>query len=74
MIAVSALSRGLGDAQGEILEPLTGVGTDISVTRPIVVEGDDGGGGGGGGRFGNLSEPELGISHGAPPRLAACLP
>src|SRR5919106_3681385 len=37
---VVALSRGLDDAQSEVLEPLTGVGTDMSVTRPIVVEGE----------------------------------
>src|SRR5919106_3334794 len=36
---VVALSNGLDDAQSEVLEPLTGVGTDMSVTRPIVVEG-----------------------------------
>ncbi|MGH9013584.1 MAG: ABC transporter permease [Acidimicrobiia bacterium] len=37
---VVALSNGLDDAQSEVLEPLTGVGTDMSVTRPIVVEGE----------------------------------
>jgi putative ABC transport system permease protein len=35
VVAVSALSAGLDDAQDEILEPLTGVGTDMSVSRPI---------------------------------------
>ena len=35
VITVSALSRGLDDAQAKVLEPLTGVGTDLSVTRPI---------------------------------------
>lgn len=37
---VVALSNGLDDAQSEVLAPLTGVGTDMSVTRPIVVEGE----------------------------------
>jgi putative ABC transport system permease protein len=35
VVAVSALSAGLDDAQDEVLEPLTGVGTDMSVTRPL---------------------------------------
>jgi ABC-type antimicrobial peptide transport system permease subunit len=35
VITVSALSKGLDDAQAKVLEPLTGVGTDLSVTRPI---------------------------------------
>ena len=39
VVAVSATSAGLDDAQDEVLKPLTGVGTDISVTRPINVEG-----------------------------------
>ena len=35
VVVVSALSAGLDDAQDEVLKPLTGVGTDMSVTRPI---------------------------------------
>jgi ABC-type antimicrobial peptide transport system permease subunit len=35
VVSVSALSKGLDDAQAKVLEPLTGVGTDMSVTRPI---------------------------------------
>ena len=35
VVAVTALSTGLDRAQARILEPLTGVGTDLSVTRPI---------------------------------------
>jgi putative ABC transport system permease protein len=35
VVTVSALSTGLDRAQAKILEPLTGVGTDMSVTRPI---------------------------------------
>jgi hypothetical protein len=30
VITVSTLSRGLDDAQAKVLEPLTGVGTDLS--------------------------------------------
>ena len=35
VVTVNALSHGLNDAQAKVLEPLTGVGTDMSVTRPI---------------------------------------
>ncbi len=35
VVTVNALSTGLDDAQAMILAPLTGVGTDMSVTRPI---------------------------------------
>lgn len=35
VITVTALSAGLDDAQDEVLEPLTGVGTDMTVNRPI---------------------------------------
>jgi putative ABC transport system permease protein len=52
VVIVGALSRGLDDAQSEVLEPLTGVGTDLSVSRPIAVPGDDTAGG----PFGQLSE------------------
>ncbi|HEX3304143.1 MAG TPA: ABC transporter permease [Thermomicrobiales bacterium] len=52
VIAVNALSTGLDRAQAKVLEPLTGVGTDMSVTRPIKITQ------GGGGPFGNLSRSE----------------
>jgi putative ABC transport system permease protein len=39
VVTVSALSAGLDEAQDDVLDPLTGVGTDISVTRPISAEG-----------------------------------
>ena len=59
VVIVGALSRGLDDAQEEVLEPLTGVGTDVSVSRPIVVPDDDGSAGGGAvGPFGQLPERE----------------
>jgi putative ABC transport system permease protein len=35
VVTVNALSTGLDRAQAAILEPLTGVGTDMSVSRPI---------------------------------------
>ena len=41
VVVVGALSKGLDDAQDEVLEPLTGVGTDLSVSRPIAVSDDD---------------------------------
>jgi putative ABC transport system permease protein len=35
VVTVNALSSGLDKAQAAVLEPLTGLGTDMSVTRPI---------------------------------------
>jgi ABC-type antimicrobial peptide transport system permease subunit len=73
VVTVSALSTGLDRAQAQILEPLTGVGTDMSVSRPVDFSPSQGGGfpqlseeerrqlqeENGGGRFGlrNLGEP-----------------
>ena len=73
VVTVTALSTGLDRAQAQILEPLTGVGTDMSVSRPIDFSPTEGGGfpelsekerqqlmeETGGGRFGlrNLGEP-----------------
>src|SRR5437588_5453751 len=37
VVTVSALSTGLDRAQASVLKPLTGVGTDMSVTRPIAI-------------------------------------
>jgi ABC-type antimicrobial peptide transport system permease subunit len=56
VVIVGALSKGLDDAQEAVLAPLTGVGTDLSVSRPIVVPGD--GGSRGGDPFGQLSPEE----------------
>jgi ABC-type antimicrobial peptide transport system permease subunit len=59
VVIVGALSKGLDDAQEQVLEPLTGVGTDLSVTRPIVVPDDDGPArGGAGDPFTQLSDRE----------------
>ena len=57
VVTVAALSSGLDKAQGEVLKPLTGVGTDLSVSRPIRVQAG-GQSQGGPGPFGNLSESE----------------
>jgi len=45
VVAVNALSAGLDDAQQNVLEPLTGVGTDMTVTRPLQRSGGGGFGG-----------------------------
>ena len=38
VVSVTALSAGLDDAQSEVLEPLTGVGTEMTVARPMQIE------------------------------------
>ena len=50
VIAIASLSKGLDEAQSETLDPLAGIGTDLTVTR--TAEEDAGGGrfGGGGAR------------------------
>ena len=53
VVAVTSLSQGLSNAQDEVLAPLTGVGTDMTVTRPLNIQG-----GGGGDPFANLSAEE----------------
>ena len=52
VVTVNALSTGLDRAQAAILEPLTGVGTDMSVSRPIDFASSDGNG------FPRLSDEE----------------
>ena len=52
VVTVNALSTGLDRAQAAILEPLTGVGTDMSVSRPIDLSPTEGQG------FPNLSDDE----------------
>src|SRR5436305_7407992 len=44
VITVSALSSGLDRAQASVLKPRTGVGTDLSVTRPISIKANPNGG------------------------------
>lgn len=45
VILVSSVSRGLDEAQSEVLEPLTGVGTEMSVSRPLALDEATGEGG-----------------------------
>ena len=45
VVTASALSSGLNDAQAKVLKPLTGVGTDMSVTRSLRPTGPPGPGG-----------------------------
>lgn len=56
VVTVTALSNGLNEAQAKVLKPLTGVGTDMSVSRPIEVSAP--GSAQGNGPFGQLSEKE----------------
>jgi putative ABC transport system permease protein len=58
VVVIGALSRGLDHAQDKVLEPLTGVGTDMSVSRPIAVPGQGSSGGGSGDPFSQLSPAE----------------
>src|SRR2546421_7902274 len=44
VVTVGALSTGLDRAQAKVLAPLTGLGTDLSVSRPIKVDNSSGGG------------------------------
>ena len=52
VIAISSLSKGLDEAQSATLDPLAGIGTDLTVTRAAQDDAGGGpfGGGGGGGR------------------------
>lgn len=52
VVTVNALSTGLDRAQAAVLEPLTGVGTDMSVSRPINLDSSGSGG------FPRLSDSE----------------
>jgi putative ABC transport system permease protein len=61
VVTVTALSKGLDDAQDEVLKPLTGVGTDMSVSRPLRVSGAG---------QGQTFSPGSGPGRGAPPPLS----
>src|SRR5438132_12114337 len=37
LVTVNALSTGLDRAQAKVLKPLTGAGTDMTVSRPIAI-------------------------------------
>ena len=58
VVTVSSLSRGLDDAQAAVLKPLTGAGTDMSVTRPIDLGTSSGSAGDNGLGFPRLSDKE----------------
>ena len=49
VIAISSLSKGLDEAQSATLDPLAGIGTDLTVTRAAQDDADGGAFGGGGG-------------------------
>jgi len=53
VVAISAISRGLDHAQKQTLDPLAGIGTDLTVTRAAQT-GNSGFGPGGGGNFRDL--------------------
>src|ERR687895_1825343 len=73
VVIVGALSKGLDDAQDDVLVPLTGLGTDLSVSRPLDVHDDAGAGAAGpAGPFGQLSprgQGQLGGGKDKPPRV-----
>jgi ABC-type antimicrobial peptide transport system permease subunit len=56
VIAVSSLSRGLDDAQAKALNPLSSIGTDLTVTLAPQTQDASQGGGPGGGGFGGGRE------------------
>jgi ABC-type antimicrobial peptide transport system permease subunit len=58
VVTVTALTTGLDRAQDKVLEPLTGVGTDMAVTRPLTFNADAGTSGRFGGRGAGLSAKE----------------
>jgi ABC-type antimicrobial peptide transport system permease subunit len=58
VVTVVALSNGLDEAQSKVLKPLTGVGTDMSVSRPLEVSGSG-------------SDQTFQAGPGGPPQLSA---
>src|SRR5215213_5866974 len=58
VVAVTALSRGVERAQDEIFRPLTGIGTDLLVSRPIELGSGGGGASGGLAAFASLPPSE----------------
>src|SRR5436305_387884 len=70
VVTVTALSNGLDDAQSKVLKPLTGVGTDMSATRPLKVSGSGSsqsfGPGGGVQRLSPSEQDQLRRENGAP--------
>ena len=58
VVAVTALSRGVERAQDEVFRPLTGIGTDLLVSRPIELGSGGGGASGGLAAFASLPPSE----------------
>src|SRR5690348_5705164 len=52
VVAIASLSKGLDHAQKKTLDPLSGIGTDLTVTYQPTSSQTTGNGGGGGGFFG----------------------
>jgi putative ABC transport system permease protein len=65
VVTVNALSSGLDRAQASVLAPLTGVGTDMSVSRPISVSTGSSGSPGGFGRLPQKERDQLQKENGA---------
>lgn len=63
VVAVNALTSGLARAQNEVLAPLTGVGTDLAVTRPVRLAANGQGGSEVFGQERNQLENENGAGH-----------
>jgi ABC-type antimicrobial peptide transport system permease subunit len=59
VVIVSALSAGLDEAQDEALAPLTGVGTDMRVSRPLTLPGQGERGGPGAGSLSDREQRRL---------------
>jgi len=65
VVTVTALSTGLDRAQAKVLKPLTGVGTDLSVSRPIKFTGGTANGGFAGPRLTRKERDQLEQENGA---------
>ena len=62
VITISGLSRGLDRAQKTALDPLSGIGTDLTVTRGVQTDtAGFGGGPGGGGSFRDVIQPNQSV-------------
>jgi hypothetical protein len=59
VVIVSALSAGLDEAQDQALAPLTGVGTDVRVSRPLMLPGRGEPGGPGAGSLSDAEQRRL---------------
>jgi putative ABC transport system permease protein len=69
VVTVTALSAGLDDAQSEVLEPLTGVGTDMAVNRPVQIDAGGEAGIGGPVELSNKERKQLEEEGAGPPQF-----